>query len=479
MKPLFPALVSVFLLSLNSAGVLASPDNPTCGSWQPAASCNYSVYSRPSSYPISYLVVHKAEGTGASAASWFQNCSAGASAHYSYDRTTGYCYQSVREKDVAWHAGNWSTNCRSVGIEHGGYTASNDTAAACYDASGKETRSCIQYYSVTWDRSHIIGHKEVPGATHTDPGIYWNWTYYMQACRPGGSPSGTLRIGVLTTGGNLNAKDGFYGSWYGQIGGASKFDVDGNRIGALANGVLYVKEGLQGAWTTQIGSAADFQLCGDRIGVLLQNGTLTCKDGLYGSWYNQLGGVTKFHLNGNRIAVIAGGVLYVKEGLQGGWTTQTGSDITALQLCGDRIAALNQAGTLLCKDGLYGTWYSQMGGVTKFSIDGNRIAVISGGVLYVKDGLQGAWTTQTGSDIVALQVSGDRIGAITLAGTLLCKDGLYGSWYSQIGNVSAFQLKGNRIGALCAGTLTVKEGLQGGWVNQTDNLTASFKLTEY
>jgi hypothetical protein len=30
------------------------------------------------------------------------------------------------------------------------------------------------------DRSHIIGHNEVPGATHTDPGSCWNWTYYMQ-----------------------------------------------------------------------------------------------------------------------------------------------------------------------------------------------------------------------------------------------------------------------------------------------------------
>lgn len=331
--------------------------------------------------------------------------------------------------------------------------------------------------------AHLHFEMRKDGVAQSIPGSAGTWvtrgTFVPKDFAGLNPPAATLRIAVLTTGADLRAKDGFYGAWFGQLGGVTKFDVDGNRIGALANKVLYVKEGLQGAWTNQIGNAADFQLCGNRIAVLLVDGTLTCKDGIYGSWYNQLGGVTKFHLNGDRIGVIAGGVLYVKQGLQGGWTTQTGSDITALQLCGDRIAALTQAGTLLCKDGLYGAWYSQLGGVTKFSIDGNRIGVIAGGVLYVKEGLQGGWTTQTGSDIVALQLSGDRIGAITQAGTLLCKDGLYGSWFSQIGGVSAFQLKGNRIGAVSGGMMTIKEGLQGGWVNQTDNSTASFKLTEY
>ena len=171
----------------------ATPDLASCDSWSPAATCNYSDASRPSSNAINYVVIHKVQGTASSAASWFQNCAAGSSAHFIFNNSTGYCYQSVYEADIAWHAGWWATNQNSVGIEHGGYIASNDTATVCYDESALETKSCITYYSVTHDRSHVIGHSEVPGcaggsggggACHTDPGVYWNWTYYMQKANP-------------------------------------------------------------------------------------------------------------------------------------------------------------------------------------------------------------------------------------------------------------------------------------------------------
>jgi len=161
----------------------------------PACSSNYTNMSRPSTYPINYVVIHKVEGSASGAASWFQNCSAAVSAHFIFNNSTGYCYQSVYEADEAWHAGWADTNRRGVGIEHGGYTASNDVATVCYDESAIETKSCIIYYSVTHDRSHVIGHYQVPGCSggtgggtgcHTDPGSYWNWTYYMTKCDPAG-----------------------------------------------------------------------------------------------------------------------------------------------------------------------------------------------------------------------------------------------------------------------------------------------------
>src|SRR2546429_476351 len=44
-----------------------------------------------------------------------------------------------------------------------------------------------QYYPpieyVPAARSHIIGHNEVPGTDHSDPGPTWNWTYYMSLVR--------------------------------------------------------------------------------------------------------------------------------------------------------------------------------------------------------------------------------------------------------------------------------------------------------
>jgi len=41
---------------------------------------------------------------------------------------------------------------------------------------------------VLWNRTRIRGHSEVPGATHTDPGSHWNWTYYMSKCNPSTTP---------------------------------------------------------------------------------------------------------------------------------------------------------------------------------------------------------------------------------------------------------------------------------------------------
>ncbi|WP_435879105.1 hypothetical protein [Streptomyces griseoluteus] len=40
---------------------------------------------------------------------------------------------------------------------------------------------------VAGDRTHIVGHSEVPGNDHTDPGPYGDWSYYMSLVR---GPSG-------------------------------------------------------------------------------------------------------------------------------------------------------------------------------------------------------------------------------------------------------------------------------------------------
>lgn len=192
MRPFVCASVfAAAALALPFSSFAATPDLPSCDSWSPACSGNYSVSSRPGTAAIDYVIIHKVQGTAASAASWFQNCSSNVSAHYTFNNTTGYCYQSVLEKDIAWHVSGFNTN--SIGIEHGGYITSNDTATACYDASSLETKSCITYYGVGYDRQHIIGHSEVPGCStgngggqtcHTDPGQYWNWTYYFGKCNP-------------------------------------------------------------------------------------------------------------------------------------------------------------------------------------------------------------------------------------------------------------------------------------------------------
>src|SRR5205823_6606113 len=52
------------------------------------------------------------------------------------------------------------------------------------------------------DRQHIIGHVEVPGATHTDPGHFFNWPKFMQYLLNGAAnPALATRDGATATGG--------------------------------------------------------------------------------------------------------------------------------------------------------------------------------------------------------------------------------------------------------------------------------------
>jgi len=192
---------SILVLGLSAVSVLgtaSTPDRSTCNSW--LAACHYTAANREADYNINRVVIHKTEGaTAGGAASWFTNCSSGGSAHFVYEKSNGYCYQCVLEHNIAWHAGYSSTNNNSVGIEHSGWTANDDSSTAMYDQSAGETASCVTYYAVPNNRSYIIGHSEVPGCSgygggvncHTDPGPYWNWGYYMTKTGGGGG-GGTL-----------------------------------------------------------------------------------------------------------------------------------------------------------------------------------------------------------------------------------------------------------------------------------------------
>jgi N-acetylmuramoyl-L-alanine amidase len=180
-------LATVVMLLGAATSDAATPDYPGA-SWVPASSANYSVADRTHDYPIDMIVIHDIEGTAASAISAFQDPSRQASAHYVVDYN-GAITQMVQEKDIAWHAGNWDYNTRSIGIEHAGYACCNYYTTAEYDASAHLIASICSRYGVPMDRTHVIGHYQVPDPNnpglyggsdhHTDPGSYWNWTYYM------------------------------------------------------------------------------------------------------------------------------------------------------------------------------------------------------------------------------------------------------------------------------------------------------------
>lgn len=146
----------------------------------PAYSGNYRSASRPADYPINYVIIHITQGSWSGALSWFQSSAARVSAHYTIRSSDGRIGQSVREADVAWHAGNSSYNNTSIGIEHEGFiTQSSWFTDAMYRSSAALVRSICDRYGIPKTRSRILGHNEVPGATHTDPGPYWDWAKYM------------------------------------------------------------------------------------------------------------------------------------------------------------------------------------------------------------------------------------------------------------------------------------------------------------
>lgn len=210
----------------------------------PASSSNYTNDSRST---VSTVVIHTVQGSYSGAISWFQNSSAQVSAHYTVRSSDGQITQSVDEEDVAWHAGHWDTNKASIGIEHEGYV--DDPAKWYTDAMYRQSAALVadicDRYGIPKDRSHIIGHVEVPGCSgsgggsgcHTDPGTGWDWTYYMSLVTGSGSGSSSLG-GTGLTDGNFNGT--FSGRVYAASYGQSD-TCDGAISGAANGGQLYLK----------------------------------------------------------------------------------------------------------------------------------------------------------------------------------------------------------------------------------------------
>jgi N-acetylmuramoyl-L-alanine amidase len=158
--------------------------------WVPAASTNYRLAERPYDFPIDTVVIHVVQGSCASALRVFQQKGPQASAHYVL-RKDGHISQAVRERDVAFQTGNRDYNDRSVGMEHEGFVSQGSFAEAMYRSSARLTADICRRYAIPVDRKHIIGHYQVPGQDHTDPGKHWDWTHYMRLVRQASAASPT------------------------------------------------------------------------------------------------------------------------------------------------------------------------------------------------------------------------------------------------------------------------------------------------
>ncbi|MHC5904620.1 N-acetylmuramoyl-L-alanine amidase [Streptomyces sp. S6] len=151
--------------------------------WVEASEANFRWADRPDDYEVDMIVVHVTQGDFASAVKAFQDPGHQAAAHYIVGQD-GRIAQLIRELDVAYHAGNRAYNERSVGIEHEGFVdRPKDFTDAMYAASARLAAGVCARYGIPVDREHIIGHVEVPGTDHTDPGEHWDWDRYLRLVR--------------------------------------------------------------------------------------------------------------------------------------------------------------------------------------------------------------------------------------------------------------------------------------------------------
>ncbi|MGX1881413.1 N-acetylmuramoyl-L-alanine amidase [Streptomyces sp. NPDC055287] len=152
--------------------------------WVAASAGNLRTADRPADYTIDRIVIHVTQGSFASAVRVFRDPLHAAAAHYIVRAKDGHIAQMARELDVAYHAGNRAYNERSVGIEHEGFVDRPENFTdVMYRSSARLAAGICRRYEIPADREHIIGHVEVPGTDHTDPGPHWNWSRYLRLVR--------------------------------------------------------------------------------------------------------------------------------------------------------------------------------------------------------------------------------------------------------------------------------------------------------
>ncbi len=181
------ALAGATLIGLGArqADAVEAPDYPKA-TWRPAHSDNYTDANREESadsQDINLIVVHALNGEARAGVDWFQSPLATTSAHYIVGRA-GNVYQCVRHEDIAWHAGNWPYNVRSIGIEHAAYHDRPRTwTDELYRSSARLAAYCCKRHRIPVDREHIIRHSRVPDGKEWCPGPAFDMDRYIRLVR--------------------------------------------------------------------------------------------------------------------------------------------------------------------------------------------------------------------------------------------------------------------------------------------------------
>jgi len=166
---------------------------------------NHDLGNRPAAQKIDYIIIHDTEGSYDTTQQLIKDPTY-VSWNYTLRSADGHVAQHVKAKDVAWHAGNWYVNAKSIGLEHEGFAAQGTWyTEAMYRASAKLVSYLAAKYRIPLDRQHILGHDNVPGTVpstvrgmHWDPGPYWDWAHYFDLLHAPFRSIGTPLAGLVT-----------------------------------------------------------------------------------------------------------------------------------------------------------------------------------------------------------------------------------------------------------------------------------------
>jgi hypothetical protein len=166
---------------------------------------NHDKANRPHTQKIDHIVIHDTEATWQTTLDLVADPTY-VSWQYSLRSADGHVAQHVKAKDVAWQAGNWYINSKSIGLEHEGFAAQGTWyTEAMYRSSAKLVRYLAAKHHIPLDRAHIIGHDNVPGTIpstvrgmHWDPGPYWDWAHYFELLGAPFRGVGTPHAGLVT-----------------------------------------------------------------------------------------------------------------------------------------------------------------------------------------------------------------------------------------------------------------------------------------
>ncbi|MFJ5213454.1 N-acetylmuramoyl-L-alanine amidase [Streptomyces sp. NPDC088354] len=206
-----PATAQVDRLHLKASATTATECPPAVPcTFVPGSPAGMQVSNRPANgIKIDTIVIHDLEGTYDSGVAGLANPSNGVSTHYVMRSSDGAVTQMVATKDIAFQAGNYSSNLHSIGIEHEGFAAQGATwyTEAQYESTAYLVQYLAHRFDIPLDREHIVGHDNVAGgspsgirAQHWDPGPSWDWDHFMRLLgAPLSGLRGTAPVGSVVT----------------------------------------------------------------------------------------------------------------------------------------------------------------------------------------------------------------------------------------------------------------------------------------